>query len=63
MALTVDVFNALTGHQLSETEGWAFMICLKLARSRQGGHNIDDYIDGSAYHALMGESAELAKAG
>lgn len=36
MASTVAMFNALTGHALSEEQGWKFMVCLKLVRSEQG---------------------------
>lgn len=57
MARTVAAFNALTGKELNEVDGWKFMAVLKLARSRCG-HNLDDYIDGAAYMALAGEAAE-----
>jgi hypothetical protein len=50
-------FNALTGHELSERDGWLFMVMLKAARATAGGHNPDDYEDGAAYFALAGESA------
>lgn len=57
MERTVRIFNALTGRSLTEEEGWQFMVCLKLARSKSGTKvNIDDYIDGAAYFALAGES-------
>ena len=51
--------NALTGHNLSETEGWKFMVCLKLARAAHARFNCDDYLDGAAYMALACESHEL----
>ena len=35
MASTVKAFNALTGHNLTESEGWEFMVLLKLVRGRQ----------------------------
>lgn len=57
MGRTVEAFNALTGHALSETEGWLFMVVLKAARATAGGHNADDYEDGAAYFALAGEAA------
>lgn len=57
MASTVAAFNALTGHKLSEEEGWEFMILLKLVRGRQGGFRADDYVDGAAYCGLLGEAA------
>ena len=55
MGKIVNVFNALTGHTLTEAEGWEFMIILKLVRGRQGTFREDDYIDGAAYTALLGE--------
>jgi hypothetical protein len=58
MGRTVGAFNALTGHCLTEEEGWAFMVCLKEARALGGSKKIeDDYVDGAAYFALQGESA------
>lgn len=59
MKATVDAFNALFGHELTETQGWMFMTLLKVARSANGDLQIDDYIDGSAYFALAGECASL----
>jgi hypothetical protein len=55
MARTVDVFNAITGQELSELDGWKFMIALKLARSAQGSFHEDDYVDLCGYAALAGE--------
>lgn len=63
MARTVAAFNALTGHQLSERDGWLFMCTLKTACAATpcGRHNADDYVDLSAYAALAGECAERAE--
>ena len=58
MARTVAAFNALTGHALTERDGWLFMVALKAARATAGSHNPDDYTDGAAYFALAGESAQ-----
>jgi hypothetical protein len=56
MARCVDIFNAATGHRLTEAEGWQFMIALKWARSNNGGEiRSDDYIDLAGYSALWGE--------
>ena len=55
MGIAVDTFNALTGQRLSEEEGWIFMVLLKLARSRRGEFNFDDYGDCASYIALAGE--------
>lgn len=57
MARTVNVFNTLTGNQLTEEQGWLFMVCLKLARGSQGAFHLDDYVDAAAYCALQGEAA------
>ena len=58
MMATVNAYNAITGHHLTETQGWLFMALLKAVRSQQGSYRADSYIDGAAYFALMGESAE-----
>ena len=62
MARCVAAFNAVTGHALSEVEGWHFMEVLKLARATAGGHHLDDHTDRAAYAALAGEAAERAHA-
>lgn len=58
MARCVQAFNVLTGQELTETQGWQFMQCLKLARATTPGapHNADDFIDGAAYAGLACES-------
>ena len=35
----------------------SLMALLKIARTQQGGFNLDDYIDASAYSAIAGEIA------
>ena len=57
MAATVEMFAALTGIELTETQGWKFMVLLKMVRAEYNGYRKDDYIDGAAYFALSGESA------
>lgn len=54
---TVEVFNALTGHTLTESHGWTFMLILKLVRDQQKpeGH-LDSIEDSVAYAALRGEA-------
>lgn len=61
MASTVRAFNALTKHNLTEAEGWEFMILLKLVRGRQGAFRMDDYTDAAAYAALLGECESTAR--
>ena len=54
----VKVFNVLTGHKLTATQGWLFMTILKMVRTQQGSYCKDSFEDGAAYFALMGEEAE-----
>lgn len=59
MARTVQAFNALTGNDISERDGWLFMACLKMARASTTEKGVvDDYVDGAAYLALAGESTQ-----
>ncbi len=59
MARTVAAFNALTGHTLSERDGWLFMATLKMARACTTARGLDDdYEDLCAYGALAGEAAQ-----
>ena len=53
---TVDAFNSIYGTNLSEAQGWAFMVLLKLKRSSVGPFRPDDYIDGVSYFGLYGEA-------
>ena len=57
MGRTVEAFNAITGHKLTEEQGYLFMVLLKAVRSQQGKYKSDSYEDGAAYFALMGECA------
>lgn len=57
MGATVDAFRAITGHKLTEEQGWLFMQLLKAVRSQQGAYRDDSYADGAAYCALAGEAA------
>lgn len=57
MPKCVEIFAAVTDIDMTESEGWLFMLCLKLARAQQGGYVADDYDDAVGYAALLGESA------
>lgn len=57
MARAVAAFNGLTGHNLSEVEGWRFMVILKQARAYAGRFKADDYDDTIGYAALLAEAA------
>jgi len=57
MGRIVATFNAMTGHNLTEVEGWKFMVILKMVRSQTGSYNVDDFVDMAAYIGLTGEAA------
>lgn len=57
MKRCVEAYNAMTGHNLTEVDGWLFMQYLKHARSREGAFRRDDYEDDIAYSALKAEAA------
>lgn len=57
MAKTVAAFNAVFGTDLSEEQGWQFMVILKMVRGSQGEAIADDYTDEAGYAALAGEAA------
>lgn len=63
MLKTVNLFNTLTGRSLSESDGWMFMILLKITRMQTGSFNEDDYVDLSCYSSLLGECEYNADAG
>lgn len=56
MSRIVDTFNALTGSELTEAQGWQFMVCLKLVRMGTAADPTDSAVDCAAYAALAGES-------
>ncbi len=55
MAATIRAFNGMYGTELTEEQGWQFMVLLKMARAKGGDYRRDDYVDGAAYFALAGE--------
>jgi len=57
MARAVKAFNAIYNLDLTEEQGWMFMVILKAARSAYGTQVLDDYVDGAAYFGLAGEAA------
>lgn len=59
MGRTVAAFNAITGRDLSEAEGWLFMQQLKQVRLfTRSGYHADSAEDNIAYAALMAEAKE-----
>ena len=61
MGRTVAAFNIITGHALTEEQGWLFLGLLKKVRSQQGKYRADNYEDEAAYAALRGECAAAAR--
>ena len=60
MERAVVAFAAVTGVEMTVTQGWQFMQILKMVRSNQGGgYHEDSYLDGVAYAALAAEQAAL----
>ena len=57
MARAVAAFNAQEGTNLTEEQGWRFMVQLKYSRACAGVFVADDYEDMAAYAGLAGESA------
>ncbi len=55
MKQIVSVFNALTGHELSELDGHMFMVCLKLVRMQRNPSELDNYVDAIGYLGMGGE--------
>lgn len=57
-----DLWNGYLGAQLARpvtpSQVALMMALLKIARTKAGGHNPDDYVDGTAYVAIGGELAE-----
>lgn len=61
-----DLWNAflrgrmILGALLSSQDVALMMALLKIARTKMGTHNVDDYVDGAGYMAVAGEIAEFA---
>lgn len=62
MGKTVAAFNAITGRDLSEGEGWMFMTLLKAVRGfTRSSYHADSFEDLIAYAALMAEAKGAGK--
>jgi len=64
MAATVEAYNAITGHSLTEANGWLLMAVLKMVRDNQRSEAHQDSLeDFVAYSSLYGEARlnEVAK--
>lgn len=57
MTRAVEAFNAVTGHDLKESDGWLLMVCLKMVRSETtDAPHADSLHDLVAYSSLFAES-------
>lgn len=63
MGATVTAFNAITGRDLSEAEGWLLLQTLKDVRQWQNPskYHHDSALDGVAYSALKAEALSEEK--
>lgn len=57
MQRAVEIFRAITDIDLTERQGWTFMLALKMARMTRGKPNPDHFVDLAGYAALLGECA------
>ena len=56
MRLVVELYNRLTGRALSVSDGWHFMLVLKMVRAMQDPEfKLDHYVDLAGYAALAAE--------
>lgn len=51
------IVSAWEGVEVDELHIWRVLAAVKMARSMQGRHHEDDYVDAAAYIALLGETA------
>lgn len=62
MNQTVQAYNAITGQQMSEPDGWLFMLLLKNVRQYQTPtFHRDSAEDAVSYSALLAESLATEK--
>jgi len=57
MLPAIQAFNSITKHNISESQGWLFMVLLKCVRTQSGEYSSDNFIDMVAYAALANEAA------
>ena len=57
MEATVAAFYAITGIDLSEEQGWLFMLLFEAVQSQQGIHRAENYEELVVLISLMGEAA------
>jgi len=60
MPAVVSIFKELSGKEITEQEGWLFMVALKLARIKTSPAKRDSHVDLIAYVSLYSESVLAA---
>ena len=63
MGRTVTAFNAITGHALSESEGWLLLQILKDVRDRQRDTAHQDSLEDCVAYAALKAEARLSEGG
>ena len=63
MLAVVQIFKELAGKEITEQEGWLFMVALKLARIKTSPAKRDSHVDLIAYVSLYSESVLAAAIG
>ena len=53
-----DLWSAYLSIEISPMQVATLMVLLKVARTKEGSHNIDDYVDACGYAAIAGDIAE-----
>lgn len=62
MGATVAAFNAITGNELKEQDGWLILLLLKQVRQWQkADYHEDSAVDAVAYSALLAEALASGK--
>jgi hypothetical protein len=52
------LWSAWLGVEVAASDVAAMMVLLKLARTKTGSQNMDDFVDGAGYFGCMGEIME-----
>tara|TARA_Y100001937_G_scaffold119858_1_gene176204 strand:+ start:979 stop:1287 length:309 start_codon:yes stop_codon:yes gene_type:complete len=52
------LWSAYLGREITARDVALMMALLKIARTKTGSHNSDDYVDGIGYMAIAGEISE-----
>lgn len=59
---TAALFSAYLGIDITPVQAAMLVALLKIARTKAGAHNLDDYVDLAGYAGVAGEIAERLEA-